>query len=240
VSTDRTAARAIAGGRVRALVGSHPDTVAIGLIVLVAVAIRFAFAFRVPVFLLRDSISYFLPAWDLLNGYGFDLSIRRTPVYPGFLAGTMALFGEDLLAVAFAQHLLGVISAVLVYVLGRMTVGRGAGLIAALVTALNGALIIAEHYLMPEVALVFLLLLTMVVFVRALRSTSRRGFVASGVLLGLTLLCKPVAQILIPVLPVVLVVSYASLRRAIVPSLLIGAGLLAVTAGLRLGRALVN
>src|SRR5215212_5598868 len=258
---DRTAAPLSFGARARAVLAAHPDALAIGLIVLVATAIRVAFAFRVPVFLLRDSISYFLPAWDLLNGYGFDLSIRRTPVYPGFLAGAMALFGEDLLAVAFAQHLLGVLSAVLVYVLGRMTVGRAAGLIAALVTALNGALIIAEHYLMPEVALTFLLLLTFVVFLGALRSgwerghpfaalragsgrpglvtsggqegraprgNSRLGFVVSGVLLGLSLLCKPVAQILIPVLPLVLVVSYASLRRAIVPSLLIGAGLLAV------------
>lgn len=237
MAIDRTAGRASAGERARALLTRHPDLVAVGLIVLVAVAIRVAFAFRVPVFLLRDSISYFLPAWDLLNGYGFDLSIRRTPTYPGFLVGAMALFGEDLLAVAFAQHLLGIASAALVYVLGRMTVGRVAGSIAGLITALNGALIISEHYLMPEAVLIFLLLLTFVVFVWALRRglngapLSRAGkaaFVVSGLLLGLALLCKPVAQILIPVLPFVLVVSYASLRRAIVPSLLIGVGLIAV------------
>jgi 4-amino-4-deoxy-L-arabinose transferase-like glycosyltransferase len=225
-------------GRIRALVVQHPDALAIGLILLVAVSIRVAFAFRVPVFLLRDSISYFLPAWDLLNGYDADLSIRRTPVYPGFLTAAMALFGEDLLAVAFAQHLLGIASAVLVYVLGRLTVGRVAGLIAALVTATNGALIIAEHYLMPEAVLIFLLLLTFVVFVHAARSGSRRSFVASGLLLGLALLCKPVAQILIPVLPLMVVVTYwsdrreivRSIGRAIVPSLLIGVGLVAVMA----------
>ena len=228
MATDRTAAPFGPLARARAALAAHPDALAIGLIVLVTLAIRVAFAFRVPVFLLRDSVSYFLPAWDLLNGYGFDLSIRRTPVYPAFLVGAMALFGEDLLAVSFAQHLLGIGSAVLVYVLGRMTVGRVAGLIAALVTALNGALVIAEHYLMPEVALVFLLLLTFVVFVSALRSGRRLGFLASGLLLGLTVLCKPVAQVLIPVLPLVLVVSYASLRRAFVPSLMIATGLLAV------------
>jgi hypothetical protein len=228
VSTDRTAAPLGYGARARAALAAHPDAFAIALIVLVALAIRMTFAFRVPVFLLRDSVSYFLPAWDLLNGYGFDLSIRRTPVYPAFLVGAMALFGEDLLAISFAQHLLGVASAALVYLLGRMTVGRVAGLIAALITALNGALIIAEHYLMPEVALVFLLLLTFVVFVGAMRSGRKPAFLASGVLLGLTLLCKPVAQVLIPVLPFVLAVGYASVRRAVLPSLLIGAGLLAV------------
>ena len=228
MSSDRTAAPLSYGARARAALVAHPDAFAIGLIVLVALAIRLTFAFRVPVFLLRDSVSYFLPAWDLLNGYGFDLSIRRTPVYPAFLVGAMALFGEELLAISFAQHLLAIGSAVLVYVLGRMTVGRVAGLVAALITALNGALIIAEHYLMPEVALVFLLLLTFVVFVGAVRSGRNVGFVASGLLLGLTLLCKPVAQVLIPVLPFMVVVSYASVRKAVVPSLLIGAGLLAV------------
>src|SRR5919198_996209 len=126
----------------RALLTRHPDALAIGLIVLVAVAIRAAFAFRVPVFLLRDSISYFLPAWDLLNGYGFDLSIRRTPVYPLFLAGAMAAFGEDLMAIAFAQHLLGILSAVLAYLIGRKTFGRGAGLAAGLLTGLSGPLLI--------------------------------------------------------------------------------------------------
>jgi 4-amino-4-deoxy-L-arabinose transferase-like glycosyltransferase len=228
VVTTHAAGQRSAIARARALVAAHPDAAALTLIVAVAVAIRVAFAFRVPVFLLRDSISYFLPAWDLLNGYGFDLSIRRTPVYPGFIVGALAIFGEDLLAVAFAQHILGVVSAALVYVLGRMTVGRAAGFIAALVTALNGALIIAEHYVMPEVALIFLLLVTFVVFVGAVRSGRLAGFAASGVLLGLALLCKPVAQVLIPVLPFMVAVSYGSIRRAVVPSLLIGAGLLAV------------
>jgi hypothetical protein len=228
VSTDRTAAPLGFGARVRAQIAAHPDLFAISLIVLVALAIRAAFAFRVPVFLLRDSIGYFLPAWDILNGYGFDLSIRRTPVYPAFLSTAMAMLGEDLVAIAFAQHLLGIGNAVLVYVLGKMTVGRVAGLIAAMITALNGALIIAEHYLMPEALLVFLLLLTFVVFVGAIRSGRRPAFVATGLLLGLTLLCKPVAQVLIPVLPLVLVVTYGSVRRAVLPSLMIGAGLMAV------------
>jgi len=224
----RTADRLSLGGRVRAFIAAHPDALAISLIVFVAIAIRVSFAFRVPVFLLRDSVGYFLPAWDWLNGYGFDISIRRTPVYPAFLIGAMALFGEELLAISFAQHLVGVLMAVLVYILGRQTVGRLAGLVAALITALNGALIISEHYLMPETVLIFLLLLTFVVFLVAAKRGRRSLFLASGVLLGLALLCKPVAQVLIPVLPFMLVVQYLSIRRAVVPSLLIGAGLLLV------------
>ncbi|MGE3909244.1 MAG: glycosyltransferase family 39 protein [Chloroflexota bacterium] len=230
MTPDRAGGYPTIGKRARALILAHPDAFALGLIVVVAALIRAAFAFRVPVFLLRDSVSYFLPAWDLLNGYGFDISVRRTPTYPAFLVGAMALFGEDLLAIAFAQHILGVGMAVLVYILGRLTVGRVAGLLAALVTALNGALLISEHYLMPETALIFLLLLTFVLFMVALRNGRRTLFLGAGLLLGLSLLCKPVAQVLIPVLPFMVAVSYRSVRRAVVPSMLIGAGVVIVMA----------
>jgi 4-amino-4-deoxy-L-arabinose transferase-like glycosyltransferase len=228
VSVERTAHRPALGERARALVASHPDAIALGLIVLTAASLRVAFAFRVPVFLLRDSISYFLPGWDLLYGYGFDLSIRRTPVYPWFISGALGVFGEDLLAVAFTQHLLGIASAVLIYLIGRQTFGRAAGLAAGLLTALSGPLLISEHYLMPEALLLALLLLTFWVFLRALASGRRLGFLAAGLLLGLSLLCKPVAQILVPILPLVVVVNYRSLRRSVLPSLLIVAGVLAV------------
>jgi 4-amino-4-deoxy-L-arabinose transferase-like glycosyltransferase len=229
---DRTERPRLFGGpvgeRTRTIISSHADVVAIGLIVLAAVAIRVAFAFRPPVFLLRDTVSYFLPAWDLLNGYGFDISIRRTPVYPLFLAGAMATFGEDLVAIAFAQHLLGILSAVLVYLIGQKTFGRAAGLAAGLLTALSGPLLIAEHYLMPEALLTTLLLSTLLTFLAAVGSGRRRLFALTGLLLGVSLLCKPVAQVLIPIFPLVILVSYRSLRRAIVPSALIGAGLVAV------------
>jgi hypothetical protein len=229
---DRTASARRLGSRVgeraRSAIRHHFDALAIGSIVLAAVSIRVAFAFRSPAFLLHDTISYFLPAWDLLNGYGFDLSIRRTPVYPLFMAGAMATLGEDLVAIAFAQHLLGILSAVLVYLIGRKTFGRVAGLTGGLLTGLSGPLLIAEHYLMPEALLTALLLSTLLTFLTAVESRRRSLFAASGLLLGVSLLCKPVAEVLIPVFPLVILVSYRSLRRAIVPSLLIGAGLCAV------------
>jgi 4-amino-4-deoxy-L-arabinose transferase-like glycosyltransferase len=140
----------------------------------------------------------------------------------------MATFGEDLVAIAFAQHLLGIASAILVYVLGRRTFGRGAGFAAGLLTALSGPLLIAEQYLMPETLLTTLLLSTLLVFLTALELVRRRLFLLSGLLLGASLLCKPVAEVLIPVFPLVILVCTRSLRRTIVPSVLIGVGVVAV------------
>ena len=225
MSLATTQPRASTVDRVRAAVAAHPDAAALGVIVLAATLVRVAFAFRTPVFLLRDSASYYLPAWDLVNGLGFDLSVRRTPVYPGFLAGVISLVGEELLAVAFVQHALGILIAVLAYVLGRLTFGRIAGLLGGLLTALNGALLISEHYVMPETLLIFLLLLTLVVAVTAIRRHSPRLFLLTGILLGLGILCKPVAQILVPVIPFVALTCLGSVRRVVRPAILFGVGL---------------
>ncbi len=197
----------------RSLLRRHPHLVAVALIAGTALAVRLAFVFRAPVFLLHDSGSYFLPAHDLVYGDGFDLSIRRTPVYPWFLAGVMSLFGEELMVVAFAQHLLGVGSAVLVYALGRATFGAIAGLLAGLLTALDGTLLVAEHYVMPEALLLALLLASFVVALRAAHRDSVRWAFAAGVLLGVSALCKPVAQVLIPVIPFVWLVNRGVSRR---------------------------
>ena len=210
------------GGRGRASL--RVDAAALALIVLVALAIRLAFAFRAPVFLLHDSATYYVPAHDLLNGLGFDLSIRRPPIYPAFLVAVIATLGEDLLAVALAQHLLGALSAALVYLLGALTWGRLPGLLAALLTALDGTLLVAEHYVMPEALLTALLLLTALALTLALRRGSRPLFALAGLLLGLAILCKPVAQALLPVLPLVVLASYRPWRRAWLPCALVLAG----------------
>jgi len=211
--------------RPRAFVAAHPDALALGIVVLAATLIRVTFAFRTPVFLLRDSASYFLPAWDLVNGLGFDLSVRRTPAYPLFLAGSIGLLGEELLAIAFAQHLLGIVMVVLVYWLGRVTFGRAAGVLAGLLTGLNGALLISEHYVMPETLMIVLLLATLLAATLAIQRGSRPLFLASGALLGLCILCKPAAQIVVPVIPLVALVALRSPRRVVVPTALFGAGL---------------
>ena len=87
---------------------AHPDLVAILLVALVALTVRSAFAFRVPAFVTKDSIEYVEPALALVDGEPFALAQRRTPVYPIVMAGSVAIFGRDLLAITFAQHLLGI------------------------------------------------------------------------------------------------------------------------------------
>ena len=77
------------------------------------------------------------PGYGLVFGQGFELAQRRTPVYPAFIAAVMALTGQDLSAIAFVQHLLGVATAGMVFAIGCLAAGPVVGAVAGLLFALS-------------------------------------------------------------------------------------------------------
>jgi hypothetical protein len=194
---------------------AHPDLVALGLVLLVAAIVRVAFAFRVPAFVTKDSLEYVEPALSLVFGGPFELAQRRTPVYPLFVAAALRVFGQDLLGVTFAQHLLGVATAGLAYAIGRVTFGRAAGVIGGLLTGLSSPLLIYEHYLIAESVFVFAVIAAIALFVAGLR-LERWGLIAlGGLVLGLAALTRPVGQVIVAVLPLAFLLHYRAWRPAL-------------------------
>jgi dolichyl-phosphate-mannose-protein mannosyltransferase len=225
------------GQRARDLIARHPDRVAIGLILLVAALPRIAFSFRAPVFLVHDSVTYFQAGFDFARGGDFALAFKRTPLYPLFIAGVVAGLSEDLQALGFVQHLLGLHTAVLTYLLGRALFGRLAGLAAGLLVGLLGPLIIYEHYVLAEPLFIPLLLAFALALVRAVQSGGPepaarpdwRWLLAAGLLLGLAGLTRPVGQAVLLGLPLALWVALRRLRAAVTASLVLAAGFGLVT-----------
>lgn len=209
-------------------VRAHPDAWALALVVGVALLLRVQFVFRAPMFMQHDSLGYFLPAYDLYTGQGFGVGFRRTPVYPLFLSGVLYLLGESLTGILIVQHALGAASAALTYWLGRGTFGRLAGLLAGLLAAVNGALIIGEHYLMSEALFIPLLLLGLLALLDAARRPRAWRLVLAGVLLALAILCRPIAQALLPLAPLALALHGQGWRGIVRGSALVGVGVLAV------------
>ena len=82
------------------LVRRHPDVAALTLIGVVAPLLRLAFLYRVPVILTGDSQSHYLPGYDLAFGNQFEPELRRPPGYAFFVAGMIAVLGEELRALA--------------------------------------------------------------------------------------------------------------------------------------------
>ena len=135
------------------------------VVLLVAVFVRARFlSAGVPAFVTPDSDDYLWPGYALASGLGFEPELRRTPLYSIFIAGVLA-FGGNLATLAAVQHGLGVVTAGLTYLLGRAAfgggsaagsgeageagvwrlAGRAGGLLAGLMVALSGPLIVYEH-----------------------------------------------------------------------------------------------
>ncbi|HEX3244494.1 MAG TPA: glycosyltransferase family 39 protein [Chloroflexota bacterium] len=175
--------------------------------------LRLAFLTRVPVFLLRDSGGYHLPAWDLVNGLGFDISPRRTPGYPIFLAGLIEFGGEDLYVIALAQHLLGLLVAGLTYIIGRRLFSPPIAFVAALLVSLEGTLLVAEHYVMPETVFTVFVLLSTWLMLRARDRSSWRLTFAVGLSIGIATLIRPVGLVLGPVAVLALLFTHTAWTR---------------------------
>src|SRR4051794_10983437 len=164
----------------------YGDWLLFAAIVLLAAGLRLAFTSRVEPFVSKDSQSYFLPSWDLIHGNPFVLGLRRTPGYPFFLAGVQLLTGSHLESIVLAQHILGCVTAGAAFLLGGVSFGRIAGVIAGALAALSGPLIIYEHYILTESLFTCTITLSMLALVLALRSPSLRVAFIAGLTLGLS------------------------------------------------------
>lgn len=199
------------------------------LILALAGGLRLAFATSSPTFLIvNDSGDFATAGYQLATQGDFPLREKRAPLYPLFLAGLFATGGTDLGAIARAQHLLGLASVALAYALGALLAGRGAGLLAALGTAVNGALLVIEQTIGSEALFAPLLPAALVLLLLG-RGGERRGLILlAGVLLGLGALTRPAAQAILPLALAALLLGGRSWHRRLAAAGLVLLGFLLI------------
>lgn len=141
----------------------------------------------------------------------FDL-LYRTPGYPLFAAALERLSGDQLALLVPAQHLLGLLSALLAWSLGRRLWGRAAGALALLFAGLHFHFVYLEAYPLSEAAGVFFLLASLRLALYA--GDDAGGGPALPALAGLAAaagaLCRPELALLLPLCAAYL----AAARRA--------------------------
>jgi pentatricopeptide repeat protein len=144
----------------------------------------------------------------------------RAPLYPYFLAIIYSLFGHNYLIPRIVQFIIGSLSCVLIYFLGKRTFGPTVGKIAAVMAALYGTFIYFEGELLIPVVIIFLDL----ALILALLSTEERPgwwrWLGCGAILGLSAIARPnvllFGAVLLPWLAVRLRRRGLSLRRSLV------------------------
>ena len=168
----------------------------IGIFVL-AFAVRLIYLNQMkdsPMFdtLIMDSEYHDQWARMILRGDDFgEGAFFRAPLYAYFLASIYKIFGPGHVQVRLIQLLLGAISCVLVYLLGRRIFNKRVAVIAALLASLNGLLIYFEGELLIPVLLVLLDLLLLLALYWAKEKPSYGRWFACGAILGLSALARP-------------------------------------------------
>ena len=149
----------------------------------------------------------------------------RAPLYPFFLGLLYFLTGHDYFILRVIQALIGALSCVLIFNLGRRLFSERAGLIAGLISACAGIFIYFEaEFLIP----VILLPLDLAVILTLLKARDRDRSVwwwLGGIFFGLSAVARPNILITLPVIAV-LIITKKQLKRSAVRALLVSLGII--------------
>jgi len=157
-----------------------------------------------------DAHSYNQIAVNLLDGKGFvtdgGLYARRGPVYPLFLAIIYLIFGYSFVAVRFAQAIIGALTCIIIYLLSKELFDKKVGLIAAFISAIYYPFILQPAYLLTEVLFTFLLIAMLYFLIRYYYKKDFFSLCLGGLIFGISILCKGILFLFIPLLIIWLVV----------------------------------
>ncbi|MDP2905415.1 MAG: tetratricopeptide repeat protein [Candidatus Omnitrophota bacterium] len=174
------------------------DTRSILSILFIAVIIRAVYFMdfaRTAVFNIlpySDSSYYFNWARDIAAGdiLGGSRVFMKWPLYGYFLAGLFRIFGSSIAVVYALQFMLGALTCVLVYFIGKIMFNRAVGFIAALFYLSYGLFLYYEGTLIYTALSLFLNCLLFLYFLHISRTRGRAGFFWAGIFSGLCALAQ--------------------------------------------------
>ena len=151
-----------------------------GIVFVLALSLRLVHAFQMsasPLFTMPavDAATYSEQAASLAEGNWLGRGqgpFWQPPLYPYFLGVIKLAFPESFYYVSrFAQALIGSLTCVLLYLVGRRLFGSGIGFVGGLIAAVYGPLIYFDARLLPAGLAALLTLVSLLLLMRAVRLT---------------------------------------------------------------------
>ena len=176
------------------------------IIFLVAYALRIAYIIEIsdqPYFTAPAVDPEFHDNWamDIAKGdLSLDEPFFRAPLYPYFLGAVYAIFGHDYFIIRIVQALIGALTSVLVYLLGKKVFSERIGIISGLIAASAWLLIYFEAELLIPVILLPIDLGLLLLLIKSRETDKNLYWWLSGLLFGLSLIARPNIGIIIPIL----------------------------------------
>lgn len=165
-----------------------------------------------------DGAEYDILSWNLVQGRGYvgispdvlgpdgkeleHTTAYRPPVAPLFYAAVYAAVGHNFAAAHVADALLGGLTVLLVWAVGRRLGGPAAGWLAGAAYAVYPQALYYSLTMLSETQGAFLVVLFVWLLLPLRGPRGGRWAAAAGAALGLLLLCKPGYVFLFPLLPV--------------------------------------
>ena len=176
------------------------------MVILVAAAVRLlhviftAYINPLANNLILDSLVY--DKWAKAIVWGSELpatKLMQAPLYPWFLSLIYRVFGPSLTAVRSVQALLGVLTCAFITVFTRRLFRSStAGIVAGLLAALYLPAIFYEGVILPATLILFFNALFVLLMVPDTGQAGTARLMAAGFVLGLSVIAKPVALLLLP------------------------------------------
>ncbi|MBN1823313.1 MAG: glycosyltransferase family 39 protein [Endomicrobiales bacterium] len=150
-----------------------------------------------------DAGGYDTLAWNLTQGRGYvemdgKPSTARVPGYPVFLSGIYAVFGHSVFAARLVQALLSALTILLLFYAAKSVFGTGIGLCASFLMALNPYFVFYSAHLLSETFFTMLVVLSIAVFIEALRTGKTALYAAAGIASGFASLTREVFVVFVP------------------------------------------
>lgn len=162
-----------------------------------------------------DSLMYERIADNLLSGHGFSLSesspfkptMLKEPFYPFFIALIKTLPFNSANCAVFIQMLLNPLIGILIYLVGKEIFTERIARLSSLLVAFIPVYGEISFFIMPEFIFIVLLLSAILCLIRAVKTMNLTLFILSGLLLGLSSLCRNAALLLFLIYPIAILAN---------------------------------
>ncbi|UCE99970.1 MAG: glycosyltransferase family 39 protein, partial [Planctomycetota bacterium] len=140
-----------------------------------------------------DSLTYDQMARELVNGGSLTHEFFWQPLfYPLFLSLVYKLSSSSILVVKIVQAILGCLTSVLVYVLGKKLFGKRAGVLAGVITAIYIPLVFFEGELLAVGWAAFWSVALVLILIKVAKKLSVWSCFVLGLCGGLSIITRPV------------------------------------------------
>lgn len=141
-------------------------------------------------------------------------NIFRTPIHPFFIASVYTLFGYKPYIAIFFQLIIGSITCILTYKIGKTAFNEKIAFLASLLMALEYSSILYSNMLLTETLFTFLFITHIYFLIKFIKENNNKMLVYSSVLLGISTLCRPISiYFFIFLIPVFFLHFRKSLRK---------------------------